>query len=175
MTPLSSFQVDLVTFDGVSDDPHRLSMRNWVSSSILNLGQLILRSGGHFLSVRHQLKYFFFSSAGYWWASYQGNFSCFTWSSNAAFWVGGPFNAGLGGTSGGNVAGMPGGVPNLLLWGTPVSSDNGFIAGIQAPFPAVLHGFQALDLWVGGPFNAGLGGTPGAMWQACLVGYLILF
>ncbi len=48
-------------------------------------------------------------------------------------------NAGLGGTPGGNVAGMPGGVPNPLLGGTPVSSDNSFKAGIQVLLPAVFH------------------------------------
>ncbi len=36
---------------------------------------------------------------------------------NTTFRVGGPFNT-LGGTPGGNVAGMPGGVPNPLLGGT---------------------------------------------------------
>ncbi len=86
--------------------------------------------------------------------------------------VGGPYNVGLDGTPGGSAAGMPGGVSNPLSGGTPRVYDSSFMVGLQALLPAVLQNAAdsrqeqrvvsaALAFRVGGPYNVGLGGTPG--------------
>ncbi len=61
----------------------------------------------------------------------------------ATLGVGGP-HAGVGGTPGGTAVGKPGGVPNPLLGGTPVSSDSSLMAGLQALLSAVL---QSAAVW----------------------------